>query len=260
MLRSLYIATNSMDVQQAKMNNVSNNLANLATAGYKRNNVVVVDNFSKNLELALEANGPNGKKIPIGNGNLGNMVGQVYLDFSPGPLTQTDNETDMALEGNGFFVVESPDGEEFYTRDGSFHLDAEGNLLTNDGFQVLGEGGPINIDLEEKGRLVVKEDGTLVVGEGKDTEEIDKLLLMEFEDPGLLKKVDGNYFSDPEGTGDTAAATSVVQGWLERANVDPVQELIDMIPVARIYESSQKLIQVNDELLDKAINQVGRVK
>ncbi|SHF36852.1 flagellar basal-body rod protein FlgF [Desulforamulus putei] len=257
MLRGLYIAMNSLDVQQAKLNNISNNLANLATPGYKKNNVLE-NRFSETLQLALEANGPGGKRQPIGQGNLGNMITQVHIDFKPGPLTETGNPTDVALEGKGFFAVENDSGEQFYTRDGSFQVDAEGNLLTSEGYRVLGEGGPITV--EDPEHLVIREDGAIFAGEGKEAEEVDKLRIVEFADPALLKKTDGNYFVDPDGTAEPATNTTVLQGWLEKSNVDPVQEMIDIIPVARIYESSQKLVQVNDELLDKAINQVGRVK
>lgn len=257
MLRGLYIAMNSLDVQQAKLNNVSNNLANLATPGYKKNNVVV-NQFSETLQLALEANGPGGARQPIGQGNLGNMVAQVHIDFKPGPLMETGNLTDVALEGKGFFVVENDNGEQLYTRDGAFQVDAEGNLLSSEGYRVLGEGGPITI--EDPAHMAIREDGTILVGEGTEVEEVDKLQIVEFADPALLKKADGNFFTDPEGTADPATSTTVVQGSLEKSNVDPVQEMIDIIPVARIYETSQKLVQVNDELLDKVINQVGRVK
>ncbi|MEW6697250.1 MAG: flagellar basal-body rod protein FlgF [Bacillota bacterium] len=257
MLRGLYIAMNSLDVQQAKLNNVSNNLANLATPGYKKNNVVV-SRFSETLQLALEANGPGGTRQPIGQGNLGNMVAQVHIDFKPGPLTETGNLTDVALEGKGFFVVENENGEQLYTRDGTFQVDAEGSLLSSEGYRVLGEGGPITV--EDPARMAIREDGTILVGEGAEVEEVDKLQIVEFADPALLKKADGNYFTDPEGTAEPTTSTTVVQGSLEKSNVDPVQEMIDIIPVARIYETSQKLVQVNDGLLDKAINQVGRVK
>ncbi len=258
MLRGLYIATNSLDVQQAKMNTISNNLANISTTGYKKNQVVD-SKFANSLQLALEANGPSGKRQPLGEGILGNMVTQVHIDFTPGPLSETGGVTDFALKGKGFFVVENESGEQFYTRDGSFHLDGEGALLNSEGFRVLGEGGPITIEDAGK-KLAIKEDGTILVGEGTDVEELDKLQIVEFADPTLLKKTDGNYFTDPEGTAEEAMSTQVVQGWLERTNVDPVEEMIDMIPALRVYESSQRLVQINDQLLDKAINQVGRVK
>lgn len=257
MLRGLYITMNSLDVQQAKLNNVSNNLANLATTGYKKNNVIESP-FSKTLQLALEANGPNGKRQLVGQGSLGNMISEANIDFSSGPLTETGNQTDLALQGNGFFVVENDEGDQLYTRDGSFHIDADGSFLSTGGYHVLGEGGPITI--EDAEHLLVKEDGTIVTGEGEDREELDKLQIIEFADQSKLKKADSNYYTDPEGLAEPATSTNVVQGWLEKSNVDPVQEMINIIPVARIYESSQKLIQVNDELLDKAINQVGRVK
>ncbi|CCO09185.1 flagellar basal-body rod protein FlgF [Desulforamulus hydrothermalis] len=257
MLRGLYITMNSLDVQQAKLNNISNNLANLATPGYKKSNLL--DNrFAESLQLALEANGPGGKRQPVGEGNLGNLVTQVQIDWQPGPLTETGQATDLALEGKGFFVVENDNGEQLYTRNGSFVIDAEGNLRTVEGYLVLGEGGPITV--EDREHLVVREDGTIMTGAGREAEAVDKLQLVEFPDTARLQKADGNYFTDPDGTAEPAAATTVVQGWLEKSNVDPVQAMIDIIPVARIYEAGQKLVQVNDDLLDKAINQVARVK
>lgn len=255
MIRSLYIATNSMDVQQARLNSVSNNLANIDTTGYKKNDLEV-GNFPQSLKLALEAKGPNGKRELLGDANLGNLITRHFVVPSQGALVDTGNSTDLGIEGKGFFTVESPDGEQLYTRDGSFNIDAEGNLLNGEGYAVLGEGGPITID--EPGDLVVSADGTVKVGDN----EIDKLQLIEFEDPTSLvpKKVGGNYFTDPEGTGQPATETKVTQGRLEKSNVDLVKEVSEMISIARIYESSQKLVQVNDELLDKAVNQVGRVK
>ncbi|ABO50897.1 protein of unknown function DUF1078 domain protein [Desulforamulus reducens MI-1] len=257
MLRGLYITMNSLNVQQAKLNNVTNNLSNLSTTGYKKNNMVD-SQFAESLQLALENHGPGGKRQPIGKGILGNMITQVHIDYGQGPLTETGKLTDMALEGNGYFVVEDENGEQFLTRDGSFHVNEEGALLTGDGFRVLGEGGPIILEKPED--FTLKEDGTIMVGQGTEAEEIDKLQIVEVSEPALLKKTDGNYFQDPEGVAEAAVSTTVTQGWLEKSNVDPVQEMINIIPVARIYESSQKLIQIQDELLDKAINQVGRVK
>ncbi|AEG59533.1 flagellar hook-basal body protein [Desulforamulus ruminis] len=258
MLRSLYIATNSMDVQQAKLNTVSNNLANIDTTGYKKNDVEI-GNFPEALKLALEAKGPAGKREIIGEANLGTMITKEVVITSQGPLMETGSNTDFGLQGRGFFAVEDPDGEVLYTRDGSFYIDAEGNLLNGDGYPVLGEGGAITI--EDPQHFLIKEDGTIVVGEGEDADEVDKLQITEFEDTSLLKKVDGNnYFMDPLGIGEPATETRVSQGSLEKSNVDLVKEVADMIATARIYESSHKLIQVTDELLDKSINQVGRVK
>lgn len=257
MLRGLYITMNSLNVQQAKLNNVSNNLANQSTTGYKRN-AMVDSQFSEALQLALENKGPGARRQAIGEGSLGNLIAQVHIDYRPGPLTETGNATDLALEGKGFFVVENEAGEQLYTRDGSFEINAEGTLVNNEGYPVLGEGGPIT--LEDTENLTIKGDGTILVGWGEETEEIDRLQIVEFADPSLLRKADGNYFEDPEGTAESAMATKVNQGWLEKSNVDPIQEMINIIPVSRIYESSQKLVQISDELLDKAINQVGRVK
>lgn len=257
MLRGLYISMNSLNVQQAKLNNISNNLANQSTAGYKKN-TMVDSQFNEALQLALENNGPGARRQAIGEGNLGNQIVQVHIDYSPGPLSETGNPTDLALEGTGFFVVENEEGEPLYTRDGSFKVNAEGILVNNEGYPVLGEGGPITLESTEN--LTIQGDGTILVGQGEEAEEIDRLQIVEFADPSLLKKTDGNYFEDPEETAEAAIATMVNQGWLEKSNVDPIQEMINIIPVARVYESSQKLVQINDELLDKAINQVGRVK
>lgn len=257
MLRGLYITMNSLNVQQAKLNGISNNLANQSTAGYKRN-TMVDSQFSEALHLALENQGPGARRQAIGAGSLGNLIAQVHINYSPGPLIETVNPTDLALEGTGFFVVENEEGEPLYTRDGSFQVNADGILVNNEGYPVLGEGGPITLEGTE--HLMIKGDGTILVGQGEEAEEIDRLQIVEFADPSLIRKTDGNYFEDPAETAAAATDTTVVQGWLEKSNVDPIQEMVNIIPVARIYESSQKLVQINDELLDKAINQVGRVK
>lgn len=256
MLRSIYISMNSLDVQQAKLNSVSSNLANVDTAGYKKNDVQV-GNFPEALKLALER-GPAAKRQDIGLANLGTMIARDIIVNTQGMTAETGVKTDFALQGKGFFVVESPEGQQLYTRDGAFHLDAEGNLLNSQGYPVLGEGGPININDPE--HFYIKEDGTVIVGIGEDVEETDKLMVMEFEDTSLLKKESGNYFSDNQGLGQPAESTRVFQGRLEKSNVDMVKEISEMIATARIYESSHKLIQINDELLEKSINQVGRVK
>ncbi|MDO7788386.1 flagellar hook-basal body protein [Desulforamulus aquiferis] len=256
MLRGLYISMNSLNVQQAKINTVSNNLANADTPGYKKNDIEV-GNFPHALKLALEKGSAERREI-LGFANLGNMVSKEVIINSQGILTDTGVITDFGLQGQGYFTLESPTGEEFYTRDGSFQLDRDGYLLNSEGYYVIGEGGPIIIS--EPNSFYVKEDGTIIEGEGEDAQEIDRLRIVEFEDTSLLRKVDGNYFTDPDNTGTEAENTRVSQRSLEKSNVDMVKEISSMIATARIYESSHKLVQINDELLDKSINQVGRVK
>lgn len=256
MLRGLYIPMNSLNVQQAKVNTVSNNLANADTAGYKKNDIEV-GNFPQAFKLALER-GSNARREPIGYANLGTMVAREVIVNTQGLLTDTGVNTDFGLQGQGFFTLESPDGKEFYSRDGAFHLDQEGYLLNSDGYYVLGEGGPIVINEPEN--FYVKEDGTIIEGRGEDAQEVDKLRLLEFADTSLLEKTDGNYFTDLDNIGTEAEDTRVSQGRLEKSNVDMVKEISSMIATARIYESSHKLIQTSDELLDKSINQVGRIR
>lgn len=255
MIRGLYIAGTGMNVQTKRLDVISNDLANVNTTGYKKDEAVV-SSFNEVLTYRMkdmENNIPNNGAI--GKMNFGARIDEIYTQFAQGSLIKTDGLVDVALQGDGFFTVETPAGVA-YTRDGKFSINAEGNLVTKEGYAVLGENGPIEI-----GEEYLNNGGTLTIGEkGEITlngQAIDTLNLVSFTDNGALTKKEDNLYS-ATAQGETFGGT-VIQGYTEASNVNPVTAMVDMITVSRAYEANQKMIQVHDTLLGKAVNEVGKV-
>ena len=255
MIRGLYIAGTGMNVQTKRLDVISNDLANVNTTGYKKDEAVVAS-FNevltyrmKDMENNVSNNGA------IGTMNFGARIDEIYTQFAQGSLIKTDGLVDVALQGDGFFTVETPTGVA-YTRDGKFSINAEGNLVTKEGYSVLGENGPIEIGedyLNNGGKLTIGEKGEITV----DGQAIDTLDIVSFADNrGLTKRDDNLYVASGQGE---AFLGTVIQGYTESSNVNPVTAMVDMITVSRAYEANQKMIQVHDTLLGKAVNDVGRV-
>ncbi len=242
MIPGLYSAAAGMINQQTMLEVISNNLANLNTSGYKRDELRFSGMF-------------NPLPDPTGLANTLNLdsVSAVFVtDFSGGGLKPTDNPLDLALDGDGFFVIQHPDGVR-YTRSGNFSLDSSGRLVTADGYPVLGTNGPIlirggKVEIDDTGQVIV--DGTAVA----------KLRLADFQKPYQLIKGGNNTFIDPgNSTGEIIASASVKQGFLELSNANPIYEIVKIIETLRSYESYQKTIQLFNETLEKANNELGRV-
>lgn len=243
-----------MMVQMARQDVLANNLANASTPGFKKD-VAVSESFSSMLVQRLgevqETSQGRSPVPPITIGGLGTgaAIAAISTDHSPGTLYFTGNQTDVALRSDGYFSIETPQGV-LYTRDGTFHLNAEGRLVTADGYPVLGKDGYI----EPKGEFTINEDGEVLA----DGQVVDVLQIVRFEEPRQLTKVGENMFQAPEGvTGEEVQNPQIMQGYLEASNVNAVGEMVDLITVVRAYELSQKAIQAEDEMLDKAVNQVG---
>jgi len=181
-----------------------------------------------------------------------------YTDYSNGALKRTDNDFDLALVGKGFFCVQGPDGVH-YTRKGDFTLNADGVLVTRNGWPVLGSGGEIAINSTENphkyAKFAVDEQGNVAV----DGKRVDSLRVVEFADPSRLTKVGDTLFKPQDtGAGEIKAEdVKISQGFIELSNVDSVKMMTEMIEVLRGYESYQKIIQSADETYSQAINQVG---
>ncbi|MGQ9497955.1 MAG: flagellar basal-body rod protein FlgF [Desulfotomaculales bacterium] len=246
MLRGIYTAAAGMDVEQARTQVLANNIANLATPGYRRDVVT----FSSFLTHALYRLGE-GRPAPVGRHDLGAAVDRVVTDFTPGPVANTGDAHHVAIAGEGFFAVETANGEA-YTRDGSFGVDAEGYLVTATGNRVLGERGPIQVN----GPFTVSAAGEVSAG----GEVIDTLRIVAFDNPGALTKTGGNTFTDPGDAGARPAAGSrLMQGWLEQANTDLAQEMTDLIAATRSYQGAARLLRAHDQLLGRLVNEVGKV-
>ncbi len=180
-------------------------------------------------------------------------------DFSPGQLKQTGNAFDLAIDGNGFFCIQTPGGVQ-YTRKGNFTLNHEGVLANQEGLPVLGNGGKIKFT-DAKDFIVDKEGNISIYREEEGREEIDTLKIVSFAAPHSLKKV-GNTLFKPAGPGiieEKAEGFGINQGFIELSNVNAIRVMLEMIEVLRGYESYKKIIQSVDDVTSKAINEVGQL-
>lgn len=225
MISGIYELIDGSLIHALRFETISNNLANQETTAFKKD----IISFNETLTM--------------------NYVSEI--DFAPGPIRYTGNDLDMALEGKGFFKVQTPQGIR-YTRDGAFKINVEGVLVTGSGDAVLGQNGAINISGK---KVSVANSGEVFV----DEVSVDKLALVDFEQPGLLKKEGRSYYLYPEdGTGMiNAVKTEVKQNYLEKSNVSPTEEMIKMIEAYRAFESAQKAIQSIDEVTSKLVNDTG---
>lgn len=242
MLKGIYRAASGMIPQIKKQEITANNIANASTPGFKKDQV-----FLQQLDSAKKAtmSRKSDWETP--------MIDQVYTDYSPGTFDQTGNTLDIAIEGNGFFVTESPTGEmRFYTRNGNFSRDSEGFLVTSEGNRVLGDGGPIDVG---NGQASIGGDGTVTVN----NDVVGKLQVVEFSDAKVLSKAgDSGFVASAQTQPSPATKFSVRQGYLERSNINVVKEMVDMIMTLRNFESGSKSIQMQDNSLDALFNQVGK--
>lgn len=258
MIRGLYTSAYGMLTLNRKMDTVSNNMANVNTNGFKKD-TVVFEEFSDVLMKRFHDTGniPPGRPKAIGNMTLYNDIAEVHVDYTQGNLEQTELKTDMAISGDdsAFFCVAVNDGtnfREYYTRDGSFKLNAEGQLVTRNGDLVMGNNGIITLNGSE---FTVTEKGEII----QNGEVIDTLRIRSFANPESLRKYGYNLLTVTAESQNKAFEGTIQQGFVERSNVDSVKEMVEMITVLRAYESNQKLIQYQDSTLEKAVNEVGRV-
>jgi flagellar basal-body rod protein FlgG len=215
-------------IQQHNMDILSNNLANVNTAGFKADRVVFSDLMDR----------------------------QVKSVHSQGSLNTTDNPLDVAIGGEGFFRVQTDKGVRL-TRDGNFKMLGDGSLVNSQGQKILGKGGPITLN-PEGGQVSIDEKGNITQG----TEQVGTIDVVEVKDKKTLEKVGGNFYAGEGGKPlATVAATdyTLTQGAVEMANVEVVTEMVHMINTFRSFESYQKIMQAVQDMDSKAINQVGRV-
>ncbi len=229
-------STETMMAQEQRLNQVSNNLANVDTPGYKREDLTF-------WEMIFNASDDRNR---VGKGL------KLLINQEEGAALTTGNTFDFAINGNGFFKVQTPDGVR-YTRAGSFDLNSEGQLITPSGHLVLGEGGSITIQGDD---VSLSSDGGLLV-DGRDAGRLD---IVTFSDLAGLEKEGLNLFRLTEGNQELEAENfTVKQGVVEKSNVNTVMEMTRMIDLHRAYETQQKLIHTIDEMDDEAIRKVGKL-
>lgn len=252
MVRGLYTAYTGLINQQKRLDVVSNNLANSATTGYKKEGCTT-QSFDEVMAIKVKDSSEAYVNRNIGNLSLGAKIGETYTNYDQGSFKNTGNTLDLALSGEGFFAISftSKNGVEStkYTRDGSFSMTNEGYLVTKDGDFVLNDGGSEIVIPTNASDIAVNELGEIYA----DGEYVDTLGLVKFEDNNYLKKYGENMYQTVDGYEISDDKPSVVQGYLEMSNVNIVSEMVDMINISRAFESNQKLVNTVDETLGKAV-------
>ena len=256
MINSLWISKTGMEAQQMQLDVISNNLANSSTTGFKRANAVFEDLMYQNLRQ-VGSNSTEQSQLPTGlQVGLGVRTVATSRSFSQGNLQQTSNNLDVAIQGNGFFQVTMPDGTTNYTRDGSFQVNAQGQLVTATGLPIAnGVTVPANatsVAIAGDGTVTAQFPGS-VAPQGLGT-----IALASFINPAGLDPKGQNLYAESPASGQPNAGTpgadglgSLMQGFVETSNVNVVQELVTMIQTQRAYEMNSKAIQTSDQMLQK---------
>jgi flagellar basal-body rod protein FlgF len=239
---SFMVGLSAQRVLQQRMDVTANNLANMTTAGFKAESLVMRDLTER---PAMANDVPN--QIDFVDAWM------LQRDFSTGPIDQTGNPLDFAIEGEGFFVVQTPQGEA-YTRDGRFAINDAGQIVTHDGQLVMGEGGPISVD-PSGGPLSVSKEGTI----SQDGAQAGKLRTVAFDTPAGLEKVGDNLWKETDEKPRAPKDNRIAAGFIEGSNVNAVRELTEMIDISRAYTSVSKMILQSDELRGAAIEKLSRV-
>jgi len=259
MIRALYTAASGMSAQQANLDTVANNLANSATAGFRRRRMQFEDMVYQNLitpgSPATQGTVSAGLQIGLGTRAAATEVIQAQGDFN-----QTSNPLDLAIQGGGFFQVQMPDGSSAYTRAGSFHMNNQGSIVTSEGNPVLPS---ITVPANATG-LTISSYGVVsatIPGQTAPA-QLGTIQLANFANPGGLNSLGGSLFSATASSGNAvtdapggnSGAGTLQQGYLENSNVDVVAEFVQMILAQRAYESNSKVVKTADDMYSQINN------
>jgi flagellar basal-body rod protein FlgF len=237
---SLYQAAAAMNANSRWQELIADNLASSAIPGFKKQ------------DLSFEA-----VRAGAATGNASPVMPRAVsaTNFQPGEFKTTNLPTDLAIEGTGFFEVQLPNGSHAYTRDGEFHVSAQGQLVTKQGYTVLSDNGPIQLDPSNAAPLSVASTGE--ISQGANT--VGRLKIVEFSETRLLQPASAGYFlaTDPNLHAHDAAAPAVRQGVLEMANTSSVTEMASLMAAMRQFETNQRVLQMHDERMGKVISELG---
>jgi len=256
MINSLWISKTGMEAQQMQLDVISNNLANVSTNGFKKSHAVFEDLMYQNLRqvgsaTSEQANLPTGLQV-----GLGVRTVATSRNFSQGNLQQSNNNLDVAIQGNGFFQVTMPDGTLGYTRDGAFQIDNGGRLVTASGLLVAGgitvPANATSVIIGQDGAVSASIPGTVA------PQSIGTITTANFINPAGLEPKGQNIYTESAASGQPTVGSPnanglgpLMQGFVETSNVNVVQELVTMIQTQRAYEMNSKAIQTSDQMLQK---------
>lgn len=255
-MRALYTAKTGMAAQQLRVDNIANNLANVNTDGFKSSRAEFEDLYYEKVRASggKTAGGTDrGEGVEVGHGS---RTAALRRSFSQGGIQPTDNPMDVAIQGDGFFKVETSDGKELFTRDGRFQVDSNGALVTRQGHTVAG------ITIPEGAIINVASDGVVTAGiPGEEATEIGQIELNRFQNPGGLEALGAGLYMKTEASGEPATGNpgldgfgTTLGGYIEGSNVDIANELIGMILAQRSYELTSKAITTADEMYQTTNN------
>ncbi|NLE00071.1 MAG: flagellar basal-body rod protein FlgF [Fibrobacter sp.] len=243
MIQGIYTASMGMTPLLQKQDQIANNLANLNTTGYKQSGL-----FIKTYHKFLA----NDQLQPFVNQEI--KADEVYIDYSQGPLKKTGQSLDVSINGSGFFSIMTTDGVQ-YTRNGNFSIGEDGLLVTSDGSKVMGKYGFIRLD--KNVQVSITDKGEVFQG----NESKGDLRVVDFEKPYRMHRCGESRMRPllPDSKEVPSPGFEIKTGYLEASNVDMIRNMVEMISSYRVFEADQKALQAQDETLEKAVNQVGRV-
>lgn len=259
-MRALNIAATGMQAQQLNVEVISNNISNLSTTSFKRQRPEFQDLLYQSHRRVGTNSNDTGTIVPTGiELGLGVKAGAVYRIHEQGNIQQTENVFDLAIKGKGYFRVELPTGEDAYTRAGAFQLTPDGELVTADGYTVAPgiviPDNALDVSINDSGEVEVLLEGQV------EPQNVGQLELVTFINEGGLKAIGNNMFLETPASGDPIIGVpgedsvgTILQGFIEASNVDPVTELTNLILAQRAYEMNSKVVRASDEML-QALNQ-----
>jgi len=259
MLRALHTAASGMEAQQLNIDTIAHNLANINTSGYKYRKAQFQDLLYQNMRQAGASNTAT-TEIPVGlQVGLGTKPVASEIIFTQGDFASTDNPLDLVIEGQGFFQVRMTDGQIAYSRNGNFHLNRDGSMVTSEG-DLLDP--PIDIPPEQTG-VMIGSDGTVSVQLPDQTQpqQVGRIELALFQNPSGLENIGKSLFLPTQASGDAITGIpgenglgTLLSGYVEQSNVSVVEEMINMIISQRAYEANSKVIRTADEMFTQANN------
>ena len=254
-MRSLSIGATGMLAQQRNVEVISNNLANMNTTGFMRRRTEFHDLLYQNLRRVGSTSSDAGNVVPTGvQLGLGVKLAAVYRIHEQGNLNPTDNAFDLAIQGQGFFQIEMPNGDTAYTRDGTFQLNADGEIVTHDGYPVQPNitvpNNAIDVVINTSGEVLVKLDGQV------NYSNVGQIQTAIFPNDAGLEAIGSNLYLETPASGTASTNTpgstgygTVLQGFLETSNVNAVEEISNLISAQRAYEMNSKVIQTSDDMM-----------